>query len=56
MHAALLQKNSGDKLSGNIRDPLDKGQLKKEIILGSSSAHKAMIDATEKAGYSELVG
>lgn len=56
MHSILPQKYSADQEAGSKREPLDKEQLKKEVIIGGSSAFEALIDAAEKAGLSELVG
>ena len=55
MHALLPQKYCADQPSGSKREPLDKEQLKKEIILAGTAAYEALIEAAQKSNYQELV-
>ena len=55
MHDMLPKKYSADQPCEQKREPLDKEQLKKEIVLAGSSAYEALIDATEKTELPELI-
>ena len=56
MRAVWLENYSDYQSTGKTRESLDKEQLKRQIILGGSSAFEAMINAFAKySAYLELI-